>query len=108
MGDKKVEAPLTAETVKNLKAGDGVLLSGVIYTARDAAHKRLVDLIGKGEELPFDPEGSVIYYVGPSPAPPGPRDRRCRTDDEVQDGRLHTSAFEARSKGDDRQGAAVR
>ncbi|HUT64840.1 MAG TPA: Fe-S-containing hydro-lyase [Spirochaetota bacterium] len=71
MGDKKVEAPLTAETVKNLKAGDGVLLSGVIYTARDAAHKRLVDLIDKGGQLPFDPEGSVIYYVGPSPAPPG-------------------------------------
>jgi fumarate hydratase subunit beta len=71
MGDKKVEAPLTTETVKRLKAGDRVLLSGVIYTARDAAHKRLVDLIGKGEALPFDPEGGVIYYVGPSPAPPG-------------------------------------
>lgn len=71
MGDKKVQAPLTTETVKRLKAGDRVLLSGVIYTARDAAHKRLVDLIGKGKQLPFNPEGGVIYYVGPSPAPPG-------------------------------------
>jgi fumarate hydratase subunit beta len=69
--EKKVEAPLTNKTVKALKAGDRVLLSGVVYTARDAAHKRLADLIDRGEELPFDPEGSVIYYVGPSPAPPG-------------------------------------
>jgi fumarate hydratase subunit beta len=68
---KKVQTPLTDEVVKDLKIGDEVLLSGTIYTARDAAHKKLVDLIESGEELPFDPEGSVIFYVGPSPAPPG-------------------------------------
>ena len=71
MGEKKIEAPLTDETVKDLQAGDQVLLSGVIYTARDAAHKRLVELIEVGKPLPFDLKGSVIYYVGPSPAPPG-------------------------------------
>ena len=71
MGEKKIEAPLNFETVKKLESGDTVLLSGVVYTARDSAHRRLVDLIEKGETLPFDPEGSVIYYVGPSPAPPG-------------------------------------
>lgn len=68
---KKISTPLTAETVAELRAGERVLLSGVIYTARDAAHKRLVELIEKGEELPFDLEGQVIYYVGPAPAPPG-------------------------------------
>ena len=71
MGEKKIEAPLTDETVKDLHAGDQVLLSGVIYTARDAAHKKLVELIEGGKPLPFDLKGSVIYYVGPSPAPPG-------------------------------------
>ncbi len=63
--------PLTeADTVK-LKAGDKVLITGTIYTARDAAHKKLVELLDAGETLPFDPEGALIYYVGPSPAPPG-------------------------------------
>lgn len=68
---KKITTPLTDEVVKDLKAGDGVLISGVIYSARDAAHKKLVDLIKEGKELPFDLKGSVIYYVGPAPAPPG-------------------------------------
>ncbi|MBD3286963.1 Fe-S-containing hydro-lyase [candidate division WOR-3 bacterium] len=68
---KKITTPLTQETVAGLKTGDGVMISGQIYTARDAAHKRLVDLINEGKELPFDLEGSVIYYVGPAPAPPG-------------------------------------
>ena len=63
--------PLTEETTRQLKAGDIVYLSGTIYTARDAAHKRLVDLIEAGEELPFDLEGSVIYFVGPTPPKPG-------------------------------------
>jgi fumarate hydratase subunit beta len=63
--------PLTEETTRKLKAGDIVYLSGTIYTARDAAHKRLVDLIEAGEELPFDLEGSVIYFVGPTPPKPG-------------------------------------
>ncbi|MBA7606539.1 L(+)-tartrate dehydratase subunit beta [subsurface metagenome] len=67
----RLETPLTDEAIKNLKIGDQILLSGYIYTARDAAHKRLVDLIKKKESLPFDPNGSVIFYVGPSPAKPG-------------------------------------
>lgn len=69
--EKRVTMPLTEEKVKDLKAGDSVLLSGTIYTARDAAHKRLVDLIDKGEELPIDVKDSIIYYVGPTPAKPG-------------------------------------
>ena len=69
--EKRITTPLTQDKVKELKAGDSVLLSGVIYTARDAAHKRLVELIDKGEELPIDVKDAVIYYVGPTPAKPG-------------------------------------
>lgn len=67
----KLETPLTDKKVKELKIGDEVFLSGTIYTARDAAHKKLVDLLHQGKELPFNVEGSVIFYVGPSPAQPG-------------------------------------
>ena len=66
-----LEPPLTTEQMKTLKAGDRVLLNGVIYTGRDAAHKRIVDALHKGEKPPFELEGAVIYYVGPSPPPPG-------------------------------------
>jgi len=68
---KTVNTPLTEETVKDLKAGDRVLLNGIIYTGRDAAHKRLVEMLEKGEKLPLELEGQVIYYVGPCPAKPG-------------------------------------
>lgn len=68
---KKITMPLTAEKVKELKAGDSVLLTGIIYTARDAAHKRLVELLEEGKTLPFDIEEQVIYYVGPTPAKEG-------------------------------------
>lgn len=67
---KRLTTPLTKDKVKDLKAGDEILLSGTIYTGRDAAHKRLVALIQKGEPLPFDVKDSVIYYVGPTPTPP--------------------------------------
>jgi fumarate hydratase subunit beta len=67
----KLTTPITDEDVAKLKIGDQVILNGVIYTGRDAAHKKLVDLIQKGEELPFDVAGQIIYYVGPSPAKPG-------------------------------------
>lgn len=67
----KVVTPLTDKTVAELKAGDDVRISGVIYTARDAAHKRLVTLLKEGKELPLDIVGQVIYYVGPTPAKPG-------------------------------------
>ncbi|MCD6205990.1 MAG: Fe-S-containing hydro-lyase [Candidatus Marinimicrobia bacterium] len=67
----KLQTPLTTEMLEGLNVGDKVLLSGTIYTARDAAHKRLVELLEAGKELPFDPVGAVIYYVGPAPARPG-------------------------------------
>lgn len=63
--------PLTDEMVTSLKIGDKVFINGVIYTARDAAHKRLIDLLDSGKALPFDILGQIIYYVGPSPAKPG-------------------------------------
>jgi fumarate hydratase subunit beta len=68
---RKITTPLTDEVVRNLKMGEKVGITGVIYSARDAAHKRLVELIEKGEDLPFDLQGSVIYFVGPAPAKPG-------------------------------------
>lgn len=66
-----IKAPITREDARKLKAGDSCLISGVIYTARDAAHKRLCELIAAGKELPFDVKDSVIYFVGPTPAKPG-------------------------------------
>ena len=69
--EKKITAPLTAEEAKSLHAGDSCLISGVIYTARDAAHKRLCELAAKGEPLPVDLQDAIIYYVGPTPAKPG-------------------------------------
>ena len=71
MAEYKLKTPLSDEDVVKLKAGDIVYLTGTIYTARDAAHKRLVDLIKEGKELPFDLKGAVIYYVGPTPPKPG-------------------------------------
>ena len=68
---KLIETPLTKEIVGTLKAGDRVSLNGVIYTGRDAAHKRLVEMIDKGETLPIDLKDQTIYYVGPCPAKPG-------------------------------------
>lgn len=67
----QLETPLTSESIEGLRAGDSVLLSGVVYTARDAAHARLVELMKRGEPLPIDLNGQVIYYVGPTPAKPG-------------------------------------
>jgi len=67
----ELTTPLTEESIAQLRSGDQVRLSGVVYTARDAAHKRLVELLEQGRELPIDIRGQVIYYVGPSPAKPG-------------------------------------
>ncbi|WP_010247211.1 Fe-S-containing hydro-lyase [Acetivibrio cellulolyticus] len=66
-----LEAPLCKADVKKLKAGDIVNISGIIYTARDAAHKRMIGLLEEGKSLPFDIKDQVIYYVGPCPAKPG-------------------------------------
>ena len=67
----RVKTPLSREEARKLKSGDSCLLSGVIYTARDAAHKRLCELVAAGKELPLDIKDSVIYFVGPTPARPG-------------------------------------
>jgi len=72
VGDKiRIETPLKKDTAKMLKAGDTVEISGIIYAARDAAHKKLVALLNEGRELPFDIRDQIIYYVGPCPAGPG-------------------------------------
>jgi len=68
---KKVTLPLTDKTLEDLKAGDNVLLTGVMYVGRDAAHKRMVEALDQGKPLPFDIKGQVIYFMGPSPAKPG-------------------------------------
>lgn len=67
----KLTTPFTKEIADTLNAGDQVLLSGIIYTGRDAAHKRLVQLVKEGKELPFDVKDQIIYYVGPTPEKPG-------------------------------------
>lgn len=67
----KLQTPLTEDKISKLKAGDSVLLSGIIYSARDAAHKRLIDLLNEGKDLPLNIKDETIYYVGPSPAKPG-------------------------------------
>ncbi len=67
----RLKTPLTNADVEKLKAGDKVLITGVIYTGRDAAHKRLFDLLKEGKPLPVDLKGQIIYYVGPAPAKPG-------------------------------------
>ena len=69
--EKRITLPLTEELAKSLKAGDQVLLTGTIYTSRDAGHKRMCEALARGEALPFDPTDATIYYVGPTPAKPG-------------------------------------
>ena len=69
--ERRIAVPFTKEVAKELKAGDMVYLTGTIYTARDAAHKRMSESLERGENLPFDIEGNVIYYMGPSPAREG-------------------------------------
>ena len=73
----KLNLPIDNEEIKKLHAGDSVLISGTIYTARDCAHKRLKEMIEKGEPLPFDLNGAFIYYAGPCPAKPGYASGSC-------------------------------
>jgi fumarate hydratase subunit beta len=68
---KNIKSPIDPQVLGELKAGDQVLITGVLYVARDAAHKRLVEAVDRGEKLPFDIEGQTVYYMGPSPAKPG-------------------------------------
>jgi len=67
----KITTPLTDEVIEKLHAGDRVTITGIIYAGRDATHKRFIEALERGEPLPFDPKGQIIYYMGPSPAPPG-------------------------------------
>ena len=69
--DKKIQTPITESDIKKLKIGDSVLISGTIYVARDAAHKRMQEMLNKEEKLPFELENNIIYYMGPSPAREG-------------------------------------
>ena len=94
----RLTTPCTAQELAPLKAGDTVLLSGVVYTARDQAHKRMMEALDKGETLPFDLEGSAIYYVGPTPERPGEvigSAGRCR----CTDGQKRTDAGSDRMAG---------
>jgi len=67
----KITTPLTDEVIEKLHAGDKVTITGTIYVGRDSAHKRMIEALDKGEPLPFDPQGQIIYYMGPAPAKPG-------------------------------------
>ncbi len=71
MGEQRISTPLGENEVKALRSGDRVFISGEIYTARDMAHKRLVEMLDSGQDIPLDLKGSIVYYVGPTPAPPG-------------------------------------
>ncbi|MDR0452811.1 MAG: fumarate hydratase C-terminal domain-containing protein, partial [Treponema sp.] len=71
MSARRITLPLAPEVCAELRAGDAVSLSGVLYSARDAAHKRFAELLDAGKPLPFPPEGACLYYMGPSPAAPG-------------------------------------
>ncbi len=68
---KTIQAPLTREQIMQLHVGELVAVNGTVYTARDAAHKKMVEAITQGQALPFNPDGQIIYYTGPTPAPPG-------------------------------------
>ena len=70
INEREIKTPLTDEIIKSFRAGEIIYLTGHIYTARDAAHKRLVEMIEKGEEMPIDFAGQVVFYAGPSPTPP--------------------------------------
>lgn len=82
----RLKTPLGEADARKLRAGDSVLLTGVIYTARDAAHKRLCELVEAGKPLPFDPMDAVVYYVGPTPAAARSDHRFGGADDLLSDG----------------------
>ena len=104
----RLTTPCTAEDLAPLKAGDTVLLSGVVYTARDQAHRRMTEALEKGEPLPFDLTGSAIYYVGPTPERPGPGDRLGGTHHQRPYGRHEPPVCWTWQQDHDRQGQAGR
>ena len=69
--NREIKTPLTKEMAKELRAGDYVTITGTIYTARDAAHKRMIEALDAGEKLPIEIDGNILYYMGPSPAREG-------------------------------------
>ena len=71
MAEHRIETPVTDEVIAALRAGDKVFISGYLYTGRDSAHKKLIELVKEGKKLPIDVKGQFIYYVGPTPARPG-------------------------------------
>ena len=71
MAEHHIETPVTNEVIEKLKAGDSIFITGYLFTGRDSAHKKLIDLLNEGKELPIDVQGQFIYYVGPTPARPG-------------------------------------
>lgn len=102
--EKKIILPLTRELARTLKAGDSVLLTGTIYTSRDAGHKRMCEALARGEKLPFDPTDATIYYVGPTPAKPGQVIRLRRPHHLRPYGRLRPHPDACGREGHDRQG----
>ena len=89
--EKHITAPITKETAKSLHAGDYVYVTGTIYTARDAAHKRMDEALDRGGELPIDIKNQAIYYMGPSPAREA-SNRICRTDNRQPYGQICTTS----------------
>lgn len=87
--ERHITVPVAKEEIQDLRAGDYVYLTGVIYTARDAAHKRMDEVLSEGKELPLDIKNQMIYYMGPSPA--RKTDRLSRTDNSKQDGQICTT-----------------
>ena len=71
MAEHRIETPVSDETIAQLRAGDRVFITGHLYTGRDSAHKKLIELVEQGKDLPLDIKGEIIYYVGPTPARPG-------------------------------------
>ncbi len=71
MAEHRIETPVSDEMIAGLRAGDRVLITGYLFTGRDSAHKKLIELVNQGKELPIDVKGQIIYYVGPTPARPG-------------------------------------
>lgn len=102
MAARQITLPLTEELAKTLHAGDSVLVTGTIYTSRDAGHKRMCEALARGEELPFDPTDATIYYVGAYACKAGKSDWFCRTDYKRTYGCLCANDDVCRRKRNDR------
>ncbi len=106
MAEHRIQTPVSDQVIEKLRAGDKVFISGYLLTGRDAAHKKLIDLIKEGKELPVDVKGQLIYYVGPDAGAAGKGHRLGRTDDQLPHGLLRAHAPRLRPQGHHRQGVA--